>query len=87
MRIVLKPEHFLCNMYQGSNKDLINLINLIKKQYIYACKCNKSRLQIMNLILKIYDMKNLEYIVALKSNRLFQYNVKWFKLDNLFKSV
>ena len=66
VRIVINDRIVLCNTYQGAYKELINTVFLITKQYIYAQKCLHNQLNIMHLMQRLYEMKNLEHIVAVR---------------------
>ena len=81
MEIELNEEIAICNAFEGNQADLLNLIILITKQYIYAVKCTKSELKILTLIQKIYDTKNAERIIAIGQNRMYKFHKKWDGLE------
>ena len=58
-------------------QDLFNLIFIITKQYIYACRCLKTMPSIEMLISKIKEIKHIEQRIAIKNNKINQFNLKW----------
>ena len=57
--------------------DLFVLILIITKQYLYACGCLKTMPSIEMLISKIKEIKHIEQHIAIKNNKINQFNLKW----------
>ena len=58
-------------------QDLFNLIFIITKQYLYACRCLKTMPSIEMLISKMKEIKHIEQRIAIKNNKINQFNLKW----------
>ena len=69
-------EIILCN-YEGQQKDLINTIILIFKQYIYASKCKQSPPQFLAALTNVVDYQRIEYRIALKTKKVQNHKRKW----------
>ena len=58
-------------------QDLFNLIFIITKQYLYACRCLKTMPSTEMLISKIKEIKHIEQRIVIKNNKINQFNLKW----------
>ena len=67
----------LLGMVGAGDTDLLNLINITVKQYLYACRCNNTYPMIATAIRKINEICDIEKSIALKDNTLAQHNKKW----------
>ena len=67
----------LLGMVGAGDTDLLNLINITVKQYLYACRCNNTYPIITTAIMKIKYICDIEKSIALKNNTLAQHNKKW----------
>ena len=72
----------ILNNYKGSQKDLINTIILIAKQYIYSCTCTEKRLEFTVLYKKILDTFYSELQIALERDNVKAHNKKWKPLKS-----
>ena len=77
MPVQITAQNMLYNNYKGMYGDLINLLILITKQYMYASKCLKQGMSFVNLASKIYEMHTLEKIIALRENNYVKFIWKW----------
>ena len=77
MRINMSYVDVLLGMVGAGDTDLLNLINITVKQYLYACRCNNTFPIIATAIMKIKDICDIEKSIALKNNTLAQHNKKW----------
>lgn len=70
--------------FKGRNRDFINTICLITKQYIYKQKCMNHKLNLLQLITCIINYQRIEKdIVKYKSKKTIdKHNRKWFPLLN-----
>ena len=59
----------------------INLINMVIKQYIYACRCLKKYPPGLVALEKIKEIRNIEMSIAIKNDSLEKHNTKWNMLD------
>ena len=73
-------QNVILNNYEGQHKYLINVALMIGKQYIYATKCLESQLSIIQLIGKIKDVSNIEWLLAKKVKQLSKYYKRWLAL-------
>ena len=71
------PGTIICNNYNGPGKEIVNMILLVTKQYIYATRSLKKELSFLNLAHKIYDLLNLERMIAIKNNQYLKCTKKW----------
>ena len=66
---------------ENDNMKAINLINMVIKQYIYACRCLKQYPSGLVALEKIKEIKNIEMSIAIKNDSLEKHNTKWNMLD------
>jgi hypothetical protein len=59
---------------------ILDVIYLVAKQYIYACKFDSICPKIQIFEKNLYAMKNMERCIAVKNNRLQKYIKKWDRL-------
>ena len=62
-------------------KMLPNFIVLCGKQYIYATRCLQKEIAFSVLKSKIENVKNIEYHIAIKNDKLKQHCIKWSYLE------
>ena len=62
---------------------LLNLIHIIVKQNIYACRCNKINPTMTSTKVKIKHIHDIEKSIAIKTNTLDEHNTKWQLLSLL----
>ena len=70
------PAIFLNNVHESA-VHVANTVVLIVKQTIFAHKCKKEALSIVNVILKIENVCNMEREVAQRKNKLTKHCIKW----------
>ena len=81
--VILTEEVIILNNYRSkSDKKLINTIILICKQYIYACKCCKKPIEIMEAIRRVHNMYLLEKQIAREEGKMEYHVRKWKKYIN-----
>ena len=68
-------------LYKDSCSDMINVIVLIAKQYIYATKCLQKQLLFLKLISTISQYKHIENVIAKKHRKEHIHDKKWFLYD------
>ena len=56
LMITMSDADILSSMRGSGNIDLLNLVYVIVKQYLYACKCNNLYPTISTLLIKIKDL-------------------------------
>ena len=66
---------------ENNNMKAINLINMVIKQYIYACRCLKKYPSGLVALEKIKEIRNIEMSIAIKNDSLEKHNNKWNMLD------
>ena len=66
LRINMSYVDLLLGMVVAGDTDLLNLINITVKQYLYACRCNNTYHTIATAIMKIKDICDIEKSIALK---------------------
>ena len=59
--------------HQGLNKDMINCFILIIKQCIYSEKCLQNQLKFVNMLDRIYNIINIEHIIAVKQRIYYKF--------------
>ena len=62
---------------ENDNIKLINLINMVIKQYIYACRCWNKRPSGQVVMEKIKEIRDIERSIATKNDNIEKYNNKW----------
>ena len=60
---------------------IYDLFNMIAKMYIYSCKINNSQPSIQGFTNRLMNIKQTEKYIAVKNNKLKQFNEKWFIED------
>ena len=66
---------------ENNNMKAINLINMVIKQYIYACRCLKKYPSGLVALEKIKEIRNIEMSIAIKNDSIEKHNNKWNMLD------
>ena len=61
---------------ENDNIKLINLIDMVIKQYIYACRCLNKRPSGQVVMEKIKEIRNIERSIATKNDNIVKYNNK-----------
>ena len=73
----------ISNDYRGPNKELINIIILVSKQYLYSAKCKQEKLEFPQFTAKLNYWYNIEKIMAQMSHKVKQFNKKWKIYENV----
>ena len=71
------PENMLLNNYHSSPGHIVNFMLLLAKQYIYACKCCKTKPSFKILMDKINLAQVTEKFNATRKNKLYKHLRKW----------
>ena len=66
VRIHVTDTEKILGILEIDDKNLLNLVNVIVKQYIYTCRCNNILPTHLLAISKIKDVRNIEYAIAIK---------------------
>ena len=69
--------------YRDSCKNLVNTIILIAKQYIYATKCLKRKLNFAEIMFKVNEYRTIELVSAIKANKKKIHQLKWSMYDKV----
>ena len=77
LSITFSDQEKLLGIQQSSFKDVFNLIFIIVKQYLYACRCANKMPIFPILMKKIEDIKLVEFNIAVKNDRVSEYQKKW----------
>ena len=80
LKITMHPVYVIFNLevnWDETTPDIVWLILLITKQYLYAAKCLDVTPRFENGIEKIKDIENIEYNIAQDSNKLHFHYDKW----------
>lgn len=62
---------------------LLNLVTLVVKQYLYACRCRLTKPIWKIALTKIKEVRDIEHKVAVKNNHLEKFTKKWDLLANI----
>ena len=76
---VITKTGVILNNYTGQHSTIFNLCLLIVKQRIYAAKCLGKNITSYQLIQKIYEIYNIEKIIAYKTNVTVKHHMKWLR--------
>ena len=63
----LEPQEIIFSCYKDSFQDMVNVIILIMKHFIYVQRCLKGRLEFVALVSKITNYQMLEHFIAKKT--------------------
>ena len=64
--------------YKYKFSEMINVIFLITKQYVYMCKCREMQLNFMALTRKIHNVYEDEKYIAYNNNKVFAFEKVWY---------
>lgn len=73
----------IMNEYTGQGKQMINMMILVAKKYIYSSKCLKNRLNFAEYSQIIARVYALEKTIAIRSDTLAKHDKKWYLFGNL----
>jgi len=71
---------FLYDIEAGNLTNIINLIVLITCRYIYVNKCLDLKLNFIELIHRIKEIRDIEFTIAQSKGKLLYHNKKWLNL-------
>ena len=83
LRINMSDADVLLSVVGAGNTELLNLIHIIVKQHIYACRCNKIHPTMASTKMKIKHIHDTEKSIAIKTDTLDLYDTKWQLLSPL----
>lgn len=78
----INAQAIIFNNVIGKDKDFINTIILITKQYIYSVKCRSKNLNMIELVVSIKSMERIEKEIARQNGQLRKHELKWSLLQN-----
>ena len=79
-KIHLHPVYIIFNLETNkteSTPDIIWLILLIIKKYIYSCKCLETKPEFTEVVIKVEGVEKIEFDIALKHNKIHLHYDKW----------
>ena len=85
--VQLSETETILGISDSTELKIFNLVNMVIKQYIYACRCNKLLPSPTAAIEKKCIVKNLEYKLALKNDKNDQHNKKKWQLLHTIETV
>ena len=71
------------NNYAGPEKDLINILVSLVKQYMYRVKCSRQPPNFKNALSNVFEMEAIENCIAKNKGRELQHYKKWHKIIEL----
>ena len=83
LRINMSDVDVLLGVVGAGDTELLNLIHIIVKQHIYACRCNKIHPTMASTKMKIKHIHDIEKSIAIKTDTLDLHNTKWQLLSPL----
>lgn len=78
----LSNAEIIFNDFRGSHKAFINSVILYIKRYIYVSKCKNVKPQVSQIITTLIQNRDIEKLVALRSNTIVKHNRKWHTFSN-----
>lgn len=79
--ISLTPSDIILNNFKGPHKELINIMILIIKFYVYRARVQREPLKFTNVITEINKIRNIEKTIAVMQNRLNAFQYKWVQYN------
>ena len=70
-------EDILLNNYKGTNKNLINLLILLMKRYIYIMKCKDVKTNFISYVAHVHNTYKVEEYDARRNNTIKKHYCKW----------
>ena len=67
----------IMNSVAKPKNNVVNLLVLVAKQYIYRMRCMGGELNFYHLKAEIFKIENLEKFIAVKNNKIAIHNKKW----------
>ena len=67
----------MSNNYEGKQKELVNMLIIILKQYVYSSKCKQEIPNFIGLVAKMRYWYLVDKQIASENNKLEQFNKKW----------
>ena len=77
VQLQLTDTQIVFNNVKGRYAEVINIVILIVKQYIYASKCLEEELGFRQMYNRIQEYRKVEKIVAFKTGKMLKYVKKW----------
>ena len=71
----------MLNKVHPNSSDIINLLVLITKQYIFSCKCLKKKIYFPHIVQKIENIYQLERYNVQTKNQMCKHQIKWEKYN------
>ena len=83
LRINMSDADVLLGVMGAGVTELLNLIHIIAKQHIYACRWNKIHPTMTSTKMKIKHIHDIEKSIAIKNDTVDLHNTKWQLLSPL----
>ena len=80
IKVCFTKELIIYNNYRGANRDMINCIILIAKQYVYAPKCLLMPLNFIQMLTKVHEIELIERCIVHQKNKGYRHYKKWARL-------
>ena len=80
--ICWKPENIMNNSVHPKKNNILNLITLIVKQYIYRCKCQGKNITTKGVLQEIYSFQQIESYNAAIDCRTEHHRKRWSPVQN-----
>ena len=77
IKTVFDASTIILNDYQGKEKNYVNTLILILKQFIYSQKCKSNSLKFIEFISVVDHWYNLEKVTAIANNNYHKFKNKW----------
>ena len=75
-------ENIMFNTVYRNRSNIVNLIILIAKQYIYATRCLQSNLNILVFKALVKQIRNVEKFNAMRNDKMDKFAFKWEGVTN-----
>ena len=76
-KVIIDAKRVIFNDFSPRVKNVVNLISLIAKQYIYRQRCCGKAIVFKEFTNIVQETKNYEKYYAIKSDKVIQHNKKW----------
>ena len=81
IKYVVSVKQVITNQSECTEHKFIDMILIITKQYVYACKCLGTELNVKALISRIHREYFVEKSIAQQNNRITDFKKKWDKYE------
>ena len=81
IKLVISCQELIFNNYKGSQRQMVNTLTLIGKQYLYACTCMKEEPRFSVYLSKVTSVYYAEKQLAYQSGKIRKHERKWKPLQ------